>query len=222
MKHSPVSTTSQAAKPRPLAAPRHARCRLAVLAALRDTAPLPDDDTFRAQLAPLVDAAPGVRQALENLRRARESLREARSAPPRPYPSLRQLEQLVEERENEARRARASVLHFRAADRVPESVPEGTTWPWRNGGAPWVWRADLLLALPDWSHTAIHGALERLEAEGLVEGNAGHRAKKAGAVRFTDRGLKLDELVATLKAHPGIVDGPVGEALNDDAEGGAP
>jgi len=127
----------------------------------------------------------------------------------------------IEEAEQQLRDARATTRVWLADDHVPDGVPDGTRWPWRQGGPPWVWRADLLLALPDWPHTAIHSALERLEAEGMVEGSGRLRAKKAAAVRLTPRGVQLDELVATMKAHPDVVDGPVGDALNDDAEGGA-
>ena len=174
-------------------------------------------------MQPRVDAHPRVIKAREDLQQARARLQEVRATGSVGVHSwhIRSAERDVELRTDDLRSARGNLLHDMAQDYVPDGVPDGARWPWRGEGAPWVWRADLLLALPDWSHTAIHSALERLEAEGMVEGSNGHRAKKAAAVRLTSRGVKLDELVATLKAHPSVVDGPVGEALNDDAEGGA-
>lgn len=225
MNHTHGSTPSQPPKrgPRALSAPRHARCRTAVLAALRTTPPLPDDETFRATLRPRVDASPRVVKARAELQKASERLQAVRESGAVGITSwhIGSAERDVETRTDELRCTWGAVLHNFAQDHVPDGVPDGARWPWRQGGAPWVWRADLLLALPDWSATAIHSALERLEAEGVLEGSNGHRAKKAAAVRLTSRGVKLDELVATMKAHPDVVDGPVGDALNDDAEGGA-
>lgn len=220
MNHTHGSTPSQPQKrpPRGLSAPRHARCRTAVLAALRTTTPLPDDEPFLATLEPRVDAGGLVIQAKARLEATRLEAAKERTPPPW---RLRNGGLAIEAAEQQLRDARATTRIWLADEHVPDGVLEGTRWPWRHGGAPWVWRADLLLALPDWSATAIHGALERLEAEGIIEGSNRHRAKKAAAVRLTSRGVKLDELVATLKAHPSVVDGPVGEALNDDAEGGA-
>lgn len=174
-------------------------------------------------MRPRVDAHPRTLKAKAELQKARARLQEVRESGAVGITSwhINSAEREVETRTDELRCTRGNLLHNFAQDHVPDGVPDGARWPWRYGGAPWVWRADLLLALPDWSHTAIHSALERLEAEGMVEGSNGHRAKKAAAVRLTSRGVKLDELVATMKAHPTVVDGPVGEALNDDAEGGA-
>ena len=222
--HKHMNNTDRNAKPqrkavpRFPAAPKHARCRWAVLAGLKVTPPLLDDETVLATLEPRVDAGGLVIQAKTRLEAMRREA--AKEATPPPW-RLRTHGLAIEEAEQQLRAARATVRVWLADEHVPDGVPEGTRWPWRQGGAPWVWRADLLLALPDWSHSAIHGALERLEAEGMLEGSNAVRAKKAAAVRMTARGLKLEELVATLKAHPDVLDGPVGDALNDDAEGGA-
>jgi hypothetical protein len=222
----PTHTASvpQTAKrgPRALSAPRHARCRDAVLAALKATRPLPSDAEVRDKLTPLVNAHPDVIDARARLETARlhASGLDAQGRQRPPW-SQRDAQLAVEHATRELQRSRGFALHDQAQDMVPHGAPAGTRWPWRHEGAPWVWRADLLLALPDWSHTAIHGALERLEAEGLLEGSNATRAKKAAAVRLTARGLQLDELVATLKARPDVLDGPVGDALNDDAEAGA-
>jgi hypothetical protein len=171
-----------------------------------------------------VNAHPDVEHARARLEAARLRASgvdaQGRQRPPAPW-GQRDAQLAVEHATGELQRSRGFALHDLAQDMVPDGVPDGTRWPWRHEGAPWVWRADLLLALPDWSHTAIHGALERLEAEGLLEGSNATRAKKAAAVRLTARGLQLDELVATLKARPDVLDGPVGDALNDDAEAGA-
>ena len=205
-------------------APKHARCRWAVLATLKVTPPLLGDAEVREKLTPLVNAHPDVERARASLEaaqlRASGIDAQGRQRPPPPW-GQRDAQLVVEHATRELLRVRGFVLHDLAQDSVPDGVPDGTRWPWRLEGAPWVWRADLLLALPDWSHSAIHGALERLEAEGMLEGSNAVRAKKAAAVRMTARGLKLDELVATLKGRPDMLDGPVGDALNDDAEGGA-
>ena len=210
--------------PRLPAAPKHARCRWAVLAALKVTPPLLGDAEVREKLTPLVNARLDVERARATLEAAQMRASgfdaQGRRRPPPPW-GVRDVQLAVEQATRELQRIRGFAMHDQAQDGVPDGVPEGTRWPWRQGGAPWVWRADLLLALPDWSHSAIHGALERLEAEGMLEGSNAVRAKKAAAVRMTARGLKLEELVATLKAHPDVLDGPVGDALNDDAEGGA-
>jgi hypothetical protein len=68
----------------------------------------------------------------------------------------------------------------------------GRRLPERGRGQPWVWRSELLLALPLWPTGHIHSALVRLVAEGCAEcRSTGGRTvppREADVVRLTHHG----------------------------------
>jgi hypothetical protein len=219
MKSTPAPPASQqpSKRTRALAEPRHLRCRRAVLHALRTTRPLPDDDDVKARLGPPSELDRRVVAARKAHGTAREALHRARDSFASEW-ALRGAESKLEAAGIELDQARGAARRALLEREMPQGVPESEHWPWRHGGPPWVWRCDLLLALPDWSHNACLEALQRLEAEGLVEGSGARPAKKAGAVRLTTRALQLDELVATLQASPAAA-AVVIDALQADADG---
>jgi hypothetical protein len=219
------SQSPKATKSRVAAAPRHLRCRVAVLQALRTTPPVPDDTAARRYADDKAAAAGPVVMARQELDAAAAVLDQVKQTLAPGTWGLRQAEIKVEQATAALRDALASARRQALDEWMPWWGIENTSayWPWRGDGAPWVWCCDLLLTLPDWSHNAVREALQRAHAEGLVESSGMVPIKHAWAVRLTPRALQLDELVETLQGNPGAT-AVVLEALqaqNDDAEGGA-
>lgn len=191
------------------AAPRHERCRAAVLEAMTRLPHLPDDDAVHAAQRAAVDACPRVQAEAARL----EAL---------PAWCVGHGDRELRDRKHAAR--------MRAVGGFLDDVGGGLLhWPWRYGGQPWVLAADLYLALAGWSHTAIRSALVRLEAECLLEGDE-NRAKNAKTLRLTaagvaaavqkpprDRALVLAELLALANDNPDLRDRLDGYLADDKA-----
>jgi hypothetical protein len=183
------------------AAPKHLRCRVAVLQALRTTPPVPDDDAARRYADEKAETVGLVVQARKELAAAAAVLERVKQ---RGAWGLRQAEITVEQATSGLRDALQGARRRTLDEWMPWWGIENTSayWPWRGDGAPWVWCCDLLLNLPDWSHTAVREALQRAHAEGLVESAGMAPIKHTWAVRLTPRALQLDELVETLQGNP--------------------
>jgi hypothetical protein len=148
---------------------RHLYARLAVIRALRCTAvQIPDD--------------------AEMVRRERD-YDEARSARiEAEYAACRATP--VESNAFEAlKQARAHEAHCKhLANGEPPGARGSQGAPCRYGGKPWVWRGNLLLALPLWPERMVSEAVARLVSEGLAESVWRDPPRTARAVRLTARG----------------------------------
>jgi hypothetical protein len=218
-----VSQSSKVTKPRSAATPRHLRCRVAVLQALRTTPPVPDDKAARRYADEKAKTVGLVVQARKELAAAASALEQVKQTLAPGTWGLRQAGIKVEQATSGLRDALSSARRRALDEWMPWWGIENTSayWPWRGDGAPWVWCCDLLLNLPDWSHTAVREALQRAHAEGLVESAGMAPIKHAWAVRLTPRALQLDELVETLQGNPDAV-AVVMDALQAPAvDGGA-
>ena len=193
-------------------APRHERCRSAVLEAMTRLPHLPDDDAVHAAQREAVAACPRVRAEETRIANLPDWSR-----------GLTGADRELRDRKHAAR--------MRAVGGFLDDVGAGLLrWPWRFGGQPWVLAADLYLALAGWSHTAIRSALVRLEAECLLEGDDENRAKNAKTLRLTaagvaaavqkpprDRALVLAELLALANDNPDLRDRLDGYLADDKA-----
>lgn len=74
--------------------------------------------------------------------------------------------------------------------------------PRRAGRAPWVWRGNLLLALPLWPERMVSEAVVRLVSEGLAETAWREPPRTARAVRLTTRAADPGSLSFALDADP--------------------
>ncbi len=154
--------------PRLPAAPRHERCRAAVLEAMTRLPTLADDVAVRAASSAAV-AADSYVQA-EEARLAKLPIWMGR------------------ENTNELNRLKHLASESAVAVWVQEAGGGLAYWPYRRGGQPWRLARDLYLALGAWSQPDIRSALSRLAAEHLLERSGGLNIKDAPAVRLTAAG----------------------------------
>ena len=158
---------------------RHLYARLAVIRALRCTAVQIPDDAEMTRRERDYDAA-------------RSALIEAEYATPGESNAFEALKQA---------RAHAALCK-RLANGEPPSAHGSQGAPRRFGGAPWVWRGNLLLALPLWPERMVSEAVARLVSEGLAESSWRDPPRTARAVRLTARADDPSSLTFASDADP--------------------
>ena len=194
------------------AAPKHERCRAALLEALTRLPTLPDDATVRAAQAAAVADCPWVQA--EEVRLAK-------------LPAW-----IGARNQDELQRLKRLASVASETEWVQQAGGGLTYWPYRRGGSAWVLARDLYLALGAWSQTDIRSALSRLAAEHLLEGSGVPNVKDCPALRLTaagvaaavqkpprDRALVIAELLALANDNPALQD-RLATYLADGSDGG--